>query len=353
MLYRNATTLCLLPPRKSFRWEAFHTIIIIALLVHIGIFLLVGQIIPSLPKSKAAVFEVDLIRKMKTKVINAPMANIDTDNNAGIGIRDREPAPPNRSIKDPGPVKPKPPEKEVPKLQKKAKAAPNKPLMINLPKPDYKSFDPNATAKVFRQPDETQKKGAPSGSADGIVESRGVNGDRKGEGSIPEEGGGQNGGDGIGNGRGGGNEYGNYPGGGGERGNRPYVFWEYYGFKPRSHASTDEQRRQRYFEMTDTLPYLSDAVVPAPHKLIGLGHGKVLVEIVIPGVDEIPSRGIHPENIRILEVESVIPESAEKMKEMALLSVKSSGWYPGKRDGKPVSEKITFSLIFYGSYEEK
>lgn len=341
MLNRSTIGLYLLPPRRRFRWEAFHTIIILAILIHIGIFILIGEIIPSMPKSKVAVFDVDLIKKVKTKTIEMPVAkNNDIDNNMGSGIRDRESAPPNKSEKDPGPIKPRPPEREVPKLEKRAMAAPNKPIKIDLPKPDYKRVDPYATHKVFKRPEDAHEKGAPSGVKDGILESKGVDGTEKGEGSIPREGGGQGGGDGFGNGLGGG-------------GTRPYVFWEYGGFKPGNMARTPEEKKQRYFDMPDTLPYLADAIVPEPHKLIGLGHGKVLFEIVIPGVDEVPSNGVHPENIKVLSVESVIPESAEKMKEMALLSVRSSGWYPGKRGGSPVNEKITFALVFYGSYLEK
>ncbi len=341
MLNRSTIGLYLLPPRRRFRWEAFHTIIILALLVHIGIFVLIGQIIPSIPKSKVAVFDVDLIKKMKTKVINAPMMENEVNANQGSGIKDKESAPPNKSKKDPGPIKPRPPEKEVPKLEKRGTAAPNKPIKINLPKPDYKRVDPYAAHKVFKQPENAHEKGAPSGTKDGILESKGVDGTEKGEGSIPKEGGGQGGGDGNGNGLGGGGGF------------RPYVYWEYNGFKPGALARTPEEKKARYFEMSDTPPYLADAIVPEPHRLVGLGHGKVLFEVIIPGVEEVPSNGVHPESIKILGVDSVIPESAEKMKEMAMLSVKSSGWYPGKRGGAPVREKIEFALVFFGSYEEK
>ena len=340
MLNRSAIGLYLLPPKRGFKWEAFHTIIILALIFHIGLFILIGKIIPSLPKTKVAVFDVDLIKKVKTKIVKAPMVNNDIDNNMGAGIKDKESAPPNKSKKDPGPVKPRPPEKEVPKLKKRANAAPNKPLKIDLPTPDYKRVDPYATHKVFRKPEQAHEKGAPSGTKDGILESKGVDGKDMGEGSIPKEGGGQGGGDGFGNGLGGG-------------GTRPYVFWEYGGYKPGAMARTPEEKRARYFEMTETLPYLADAIVPEPHRLVGLGHGKVLFEVIIPGVEEVPSNGVHPESIKVLGVESVLPESAEKMKEMALLSVRSSGWYPGKRQGGPVREKIEFALVFYGSYLEK
>lgn len=340
MLNHNTIGLYLLPPRKRFRWETFHTIIILALLIHIGLFILIGQIIPSLPKSKVAVFDVNLIKKPKSNVVEMPA--IKKDDTPGPGVREKVSAPPNKSINDPGPIKPRPPEREVPKLSKRAKAAPNKPIKINLPKPDYKRVDPNAVHKVFKQPDESHEKGAPSGVKEGILGSEGVDGNEKGEGSIPREGGGQGGGDGTGDGV-----------GGGQGGFRPYAHWEYSGFKQASQMLTHEQRKQRYFGMSDTLPYIADAIVPEPHRLVGMGHGRVYFEVTIPGVDEVPPNGIHPENIKVLKVESVLPDSADKIREMALLSVRSSGWYPGKRKGQPVTEVIEFSLAFYGTYEEK
>ena len=342
MLNRSVLGLYLLPPKKKFRWEAFHTIILLAFLVHIGLFIVIGKLLPSLPKSKMKAFNVDLVKKPKTRLVRArkPRNKLSTHN--AIGVRDKRAAKKRDPRKKPSPLKPikKKPEMPRPRLPKVAKAAPNVPIKINLPKPKYKRVDPLSVHKAIKTPEVSHEDGAPSGKKDGILGSKGVDGDKKGEGSIPADGAGEGGGDGPGDGMGGG-------------GARPYVFWDYGGFKPGRNARTGAEKKRRYFEMSNTMPYLADAIVPEPHKLIGLGHGKVIFRVTIPAVTAVPDNGVHPENIEVLGVEADVSGADEKMKEMALLSVRSSGWYPGKRSGQPITETIQFALVFYGSYNER
>ncbi len=313
--------LYLMPPPKRMKWSTLHTFVLIMLVFHIGLLVVFGFFTPKLFKRKTPTYVVSLVKDVKVKKFKPKKK-------AG------RKAGPKNPKKPPG-YKAKAKKIDIAKPKQHPKRAkPNKPIKIDLPKQKYPTVDPKARAMIFKKKPNQHEKGAPSGEPDGILGSRGTGGEGFGEGGG--EGGGGGGGEG---------------GSGG--GDRPWVFWEYdHDFPYKSYSSREENLRL-YQQMINVGPYLSDPVVPSYKELIGLGHGEVELEITIPGVTEMPIRGVHPQDITVVRVYAEKSEMAERMKQIALWCVNASGWYPAKQDGEPIDRRIRLVLHFYGSAHEE
>jgi len=319
----------LLPQRKRFKWDILYSMLIVAFVIHIFLFVLFGSLLPKLPKRKTKKFSVNLVKKPERKLVKTSKRKL-----MAHKLKDKRSAPPKKTRKPPQPKKQKPVVR--PRVTKSRKAPPKLPVTIGLPKENYAKA--RRPAITYPNPSNNRPEGT---GQDGpkVADEGGPPGVEGGTGDG-SEGGGEEGGDGTGDGF-------------GEGGQRPEVHWGYSGNQLGTGVLSEEERRGLYFSSLNTRPFLADAIVPQPRKLIGLGHGQVEFEITIPGVEEVSKGGIHPTNIKVISIRSDIPEAGLKMKEMALLSMQRSGWFPAKKDGKPVTETIRLTLYFFGTTFEK
>lgn len=325
----------MLPPKKAFRWNALYSIIVLMALIHLGLFTLFGVIIPKIPKQKIDLFTVDLVKNVKKKKLTKPKPMKEKK----VKSLDRK----KSKKKPPGPKKPKPLSNAKP--PKKDNAAPNLPLKIDLPKQKYPRLNPDADSHVYRPPENAHELGAPSGKPDGILGSKGTDGDIKGEGGGDGTGGGGGGGGGDGGGDG--------TGGGGAGGFVPYIDWDYQGTKygrGRQVLSSEESRKM-YMQFSHTHAFLVNACGPtSDRELIELGNGSVELRVTVPAVGQVPEHGISP-NYTIVSVNPDDPSKKEFMTRVAHLCMKNSGWYPAKKNGQPFEETFTLILYFRGRYE--
>lgn len=312
-----------------------YSMVVMMAIVHLAFFTIFGVIIPKMPKQKIDLFNVDLVRNVKKKKLKKPKFVKDKGVKfQGKKINEKKPGAKRDNQKPPGPKKPKPPSNAKP--PKKDNAAPNLPLKINLPKQKYPQLNPNADAKVYRQPKNPHDLGAPSGKDDGILGSRGTDGDVKGIG----------GGDGTGAGGGGGGG-----GGGGAGGFAPWIFWDYEGTKYGKNVLSADENKRMYLQSPNSRPLLVNAQGPvSDDELINMGNGTVEIRITIPASSQVPERGIPP-NYRIINIKPDDSSKFDQMENAALKCMKLSGWYPAKRNGQPFAEEFTLVLRFYGRYK--
>jgi len=309
--------------------------IVLMALIHLGLFTLFGAIIPKIPKQKIELFNVDLVKDVKKANLTKPRPIKEK----GIKYQDKKkdnkkPGPKRDNQKPPGPKKPKPPSNAKP--PKKDNAAPNLPLKIDLPKQRYPQLNPTAKQLAYKPPKNPHELGAPSGKDDGILGSKGTDGDVKGEG----------GGDGTGAGGGGGGGA-----GGGAGGFVPYIFWDYQGTKYGGQGVLSGEESQRmYLQYPDSRPLLANTGAISEAELVNIGNGTVEIKVTVPAVSRVPLNGVRP-NFTIISVNPDDPTKVDQMARAARRSLEESGWYPAKKGGQPFEEPFTLILRFYGTHK--
>lgn len=300
--------LYMMPPPRRMKWSHLHYFLMLMIVVHFGLMVFLGIFSPNIFKKEPQTYVVNVIKDVKQQKKKKP------------GTKKTAPKPkPKREVK-----------KTQPRKKVKKKTRPAKKLKLDLPRSSYPTVDPNAYPRAEKIPQKSSDEGKPSGEEDGIVGSNGSGGDETGEGGS-------------------GRYSGGYSSSAGDPQERPWVFWGYN--NPIELSDSKRETLANYAKLENVNPILIDPTVPNYRKLIGLGKGEVKFKIEIPGASEIPVTGVHPLQIEILSVKAEQSGMEDKMKEIAQWCVESSGWYPAKEDGEPVTSELEFSLHFYGSYK--
>jgi hypothetical protein len=313
---------------------------LVVLFVHMGVFAYFGNFLPGFKPDKMAMFDVALVKDVKMsddKTIKTEKVN--NANKGAYNYYSRrtdpgKPGPKRNNDKPPGPKKPNPPSDAKPPVGDNA--APNLPLAMDLHKSNYPKFDQNSNNVVYKKMENEHKDGAPSGQPDGILGSKGTDGDIFGVG----------GGDGNKAGGGGG-------GGGGGGMSRdyaiPYLIWE-TDLNVGTGVS-EEEIRNAYFKSFNTTTYLADpSGTKDDRKMIGLS-GWVSFQITISGTSEVPYRGVKPSRVAVIEAYSDNKADTERLKNVAYEVATNSGWYPAKREGKPIDSTFKMTLRFKGQWK--
>ncbi len=321
--------LFLMPPKRKIKWQAIYTFFIFMMLLHLGIFAYLGNIF-NFRFSKMNMYQVSLVstRKHKTSDTSVKMQEMKTSKNGMIGrTTDRKKLPGlNKNTKVPSAAKP----------PKQDNAAANLPVKIELPKSQYKKFDPQSKNLAFRIPKKSHERGAPSGREDGILDSKGTDGDIKGVGGGDgKEAGGEGG---FGNGLG--------------SGARPWLFFDYRIFLSNGNPMGIENKKRSYFNSLSANPLMVESGPPPDDNLlIQLGDAAIEYRITIPAVDSVPDNGIPPSVVEFVNVEKIKkPENRERLIQQATISLKRSGWFPAKQNGDAIETSIKVVVVFYGSY---
>ena len=320
--------LFLLPPqKKKFKWERFHSFFVFVLALHIMLFIYIGTHFNFNIKPRLDMYEVNLVRKKNKKVIQ---------NKKKQKPRDMSDA---RRLKSPYSLK-----NRVPGLKKNTKipsmasppkrdnAAANLPVKIKLPKAKYKKFNPKSKHKVFKTPRISHERGVPSGREDGILDSKGTDGDKKGIG----------GGDGI--------EGGGEGGWGGGLEDMPWVFIDYQMHLSAGNPPEIKEKKKFYYRSLTANPLLVQAGgAENDWEVKIMGDAAIKFNLTIPKVDYIAELGISPSNVEFVKVNKIEkPENREKLIRIATSIVTSSGWFPAKERGEAVERTIPVVVVFYG-----
>ena len=326
---RYSTGLFLMPPKRKIKWQTIYTFFIFMMILHLGIFSYMGNIF-NFNFSKMKMYQVSLVstRKNKTPAPSPKKKEMKASKNGMIGrTEDRTKLPGlKKNTKVPSAAKP----------PKQDNAAANLPIKIALPKSKYKKFDPNSKNLAFRAPKKSHERGAPSGREDGILDSKGTDGDIKGVGGGDGNAAGGEGGMGDG--------YGSGP--------RPWMFYDYQMLLSAGNPIGIENKKKSYFSSFRANPLLVQASGPEDESLlIRLGDAAVEYRVTIPAVDAVPDAGICPSNIEFVNIDKMKkPENRERLIKVATTSIKRSGWYPAKQDGNPIETTIKVVIVIYGSY---
>lgn len=320
--------LYLMPPKRKLKWQTIYSVFILVMILHLGLFAYIGNLF-NFRFSKMSMYQVSLVSTKKPKSAEPEKKIVKkTDSRGMIGrTQDRTKVPGlKKNTKVPSAAKP----------PKQDNAAANVPVKINLPKSDYKKFDPSSKNLAFRTPKISHERGVPSGREDGILDSKGTDGDIKGVGG------------GDGNAAGGEGGYGDGLG----FGPRPWMYYDYQMHLSAGNPVDFEQKKQAYFNSFRTNPLLVQASGPAEESmLVVLGDAAIEFQVTIPAVDVVPDAGISPSEVKFVEVQKIRkPENREKLIDMADSSIRRSGWYPAKQNGKPVETTIKVVIVVYGSY---
>ncbi|MCE1246122.1 MAG: energy transducer TonB [Firmicutes bacterium] len=329
------------PPRKTIKWNSLCNMFLVVLILHAGLLILFGKFIPGSQPDKLALFDVALVKDVKLgddKTVKTE--KVENDNKGKYNYYSRrtdpgKPGPKRNNDLPPGPKKPNPPSDAKPPVGDNA--APNVPLKMDMHKSNYPTYDQNSNNVAYKTLDNAHKDGAPSGQPDGILGSKGTDGDVFGIG----------GGDGNKAGGGGGG------GGGGGMSNDyalPHLMWD-ADINVGSGAS-EEEIRNSYFKSYDTTVYLSDpSGTKDERKMMGLS-GWVSFQITIKGTNEVPYRGVHPSGVYVIDSHSENKNDVERLKTVAYEIATNSGWYPAKKSGKPIDSTFKLTIRFTGEWKK-
>lgn len=326
-LARYSYGLFLMPPKRKFKWQAIYSFFIFVMILHLGIFTYLGNRF-NFRFSKMNMYQVSLVNTRRQKNIEPEKPkDIKVSNNGMIGRNEPDKLPGlKKNTKVPSAAKP----------PKQDNAAANLPVKIELPKSNYKKFDPNSKNLAFRMPKKSHERGVPSGREDGILDSKGTDGDIKGVGGGDGNAAGGEGGrgDGIGSGA------------------RPWMFYDYQMYLSAGNPPEVEQKKKSYFNSLRANPLLVQASGPPDESLLViLGDAAIEYQVTIPATNTVPDAGISPSKVEFVNIEKIKrPENREKLIRMATTSIQSSGWYPAKKDGEAVESTIKVVIVVYGSY---
>lgn len=328
-LVRFSYGLFLMPPKRKFKWQAIYTIFILIMILHLGIFAFLGNIF-SFRFTKIKMYEVSLVSTRKPKSPDTVAKKQEIKDNKGgmIGRTEDTTKLPGLKKNTKVPSAAKPPKQD--------NAAANLPVKIQLPKSNYKQFDPTSKNLAFRTPKISHERGVPSGREDGILDSKGTDGDIKGVGGGDGNAAGGEGGKGDGDGS----------------GPRPWMYYDYDMSLSAGNPAGMENKKKSYFNSLRANPLLVQASGPADESLmVLLGDAAIEFQVTIPAADAVPDQGIGPSKVEFIRVEKIKkPEKQGQLIEIATTSIKRSGWYPAKQDGNPIESTIKVVVVFYGSY---
>ncbi|MCD4784656.1 MAG: hypothetical protein K8T10_12620 [Candidatus Eremiobacteraeota bacterium] len=321
-------------PKKRlfhFRWKIIHSVILIVLLIHLAVIVIIKNIITqSVPTQRVLRVNIDMVKpgdfrilkaKEKVNFLKKKKLTPETDKKK---VKTSDRGQKKKDSRDSHKARSLSKKADAQKIEQKVK--------ISLPGADYPQVQSIPGGKIQR----ISPTGRPGGSYDEYritytPRSEGTGGNSRGRSD----------GQGL-------------PGPEGER-EIPWVLWDYKFKVGRTvnYPMTIQESFKYYLAARDADPFLVGAVVPFSREVDKLGVGSVRFIVTIPAVDNQPEEGVHPIDIKVLEVNPRNPDMREEMEKIAIVCVQRSLWYPAKMGGQTVTKDVEFTLRFYGKEGKK